>query len=226
MAKKKYKEIKVSEINNETKEIDDISETNSETDVGSQELDIYIPKHPCRKNVYKKFYDLLKNSIRKDDTIDVQKMALNIERGIFNYTIKNRSEYKSASSNSNKKIDQGISNVDNTWNEILKYNYQSRAVKIYTNLNKNSYLKNTNLINRLFNKEFTEFELVEFSPADLFPERYSHILAEYKALQPKELEKEIVEDGMFRCGKCKTYRTTYYQLQTRSARRLARKVLY
>lgn len=185
-------------------------------------LDIYIPKHPCRKNVYDKFYYLLGDLIKNYPnytTINTQKMALNIERGIFNYTIKNRLDYKTAISSSNKKIDQGISSNDNIWNEMLKYSYQSKAVKIYTNLNPTSYLKNKNLANRLFNKEFTEFELVEFGAADLFPERYAQILAEYRALQPKEMEEEEEqEDGMFRCGKCKTYRTSYYQLQTRSAK--------
>jgi DNA-directed RNA polymerase subunit M/transcription elongation factor TFIIS len=191
-----------------------------ETDNLDSSLDTYIPKHPSRRNVYEKFYNLLNDVLPISESSQdncsqkesAQKMALNIERGIFNYSIKNRSENKMYESN--KKGD--TLNIDNMWN-VLKHNYQSRAVKIYTNLNPNSYLKNKNLINRLVNKEFTEFELAELNSADLFPERHAQILAEYAALQPKQIDTEQEEDGMFRCGKCKTYRTSYYQMQTRSA---------
>ena len=40
----------------------------------------------------------------------------------------------------------------------------------------------------------------------------------YIESQPKYAKKEEEEDGMHRCTKCKTYKTTYYQLQTRSAK--------
>ena len=41
---------------------------------------------------------------------------------------------------------------------------------------------------------------------------------EQQSLVEKQLGgMEIKDDGMFQCGKCKKKKTTYYQLQTRSA---------
>ena len=54
-------------------------------------LEKYIPNHPQRIRVYKKFYDMLKENIDSnsfglsDD--DILKMSLNLERGIFNNTL-------------------------------------------------------------------------------------------------------------------------------------------
>lgn len=217
MPKKKIKEVTFCEPESESIEFQDISKESDDNRVRS--LDEYIPKHPSRKHVYNKFYNLLKELAQENTNLtqnDIQKMALNIERGVFNYSIKYKYENKTSVSNSSKRNDSVVSS-DNTWDMIKNY-YQSRAVKIYTNLNPDSYLKNKNLVKRLFNREFTEFELVEFDAADIFPERYSQIIAEYNALQPKEINQdENEENGLFRCGKCKTYRTSYYQMQTRSA---------
>lgn len=231
MKKRKTKEVTFREPESEKIEADEDynnKETYGKTDDKEVSLDNYIPKHPNRKNVYEKFYNLLKDLIKRDeylklenqdlDQTSIQKMALNIERGIFNYSIKYKSENKTSNlvSNSNKKNDTNQP-LNNTWNLIKNY-YQSRAVRIYSNLNPESYLQNKNLARRLFNREFTEFELVEFDAADIFPERYAQIIAEYNALQPKEIkEDDNEENGLFRCGKCKTYRTSYYQMQTRSA---------
>jgi transcription elongation factor S-II len=93
----------------------------------------------------------------------------------------------------------------------------ARAVTVAINLNPESYVKNTNLIKRLFNRECNEFEMCYFQPNDMFPEAWNRRLQEIKDSEPKKQEKVEEEEGFFRCGKCKTNRTTYYQLQTRSA---------
>lgn len=163
--------------------------------------DNYIPKHPYRENVYKKLFDLLTKYNTEPYSYtpdDIQKFALNIERGIFNYAVGNSSSSE--------------------WDFMFKHTYTSKAVRIYTNLNPDSYIKNTELIHRLFKKEFTEFELAKFESEQLFPSRYYELLEKYGTDVTKEVNKpdENVQ-GMFRCGKCKTYKTSYYQMQTRSA---------
>ena len=91
--------------------------------------------------------------------------------------------------------------------------------KHYNNLNPNSSLKNTQLLHRLLSKEFNEFELCSFTSKQLFPERWNELVQTCIKLEPKYSEKEqVIEDGVFKCGKCKTYKTSYYQLQTRSAK--------
>lgn len=162
-----------------------------------------IPKHPCREKIYTKFFELLqKHSGNYNvDINNIQKMSLNIERGIFNHTLSSTS------------ID-----CKDSWNNLFQTIYMGKAVRIYTNLDPDGYLKNVNLIHRLFSKEFNEFEILNLTPEQIFPERHAEILYNIKARQPKVAEKELeVPDGAFKCGKCKSMKTTYYQLQTRSA---------
>ena len=63
------------------------------------------------------------------------------------------------------------------------------------------------------------FELAFFDSEKLFPSRYYEIIKEYEAQKPKFSKPvEPTNDGAHFCGKCKTHKTTYYQLQTRSAK--------
>lgn len=182
--------------------------------------DEFIPKHPKRKNIYIKFYDLLVKYYNKFKTEkflnaenqemnykynfsndELQKIALNIEKGIFNNTL------------SNHQVED--------WNNMFQIYYIHNAVRVYGNLNPESYLKNVNLIHRLFYGEFKPEELAFFDAEKRFPERYREMMDDYIASLPKYTEKIKVEDmpdGAHFCGKCKTYKTTYYQLQTRSAK--------
>jgi DNA-directed RNA polymerase subunit M/transcription elongation factor TFIIS len=170
------------------------------------ELDKLIPIHPTRKRVYEKFHNLITaynlHQFNKDEII---KMAINLERGIFNYTI---------SIYSNRKINE-------TWNDYFNNIYINRAVKIYNNLNPDSSLKNKTLLNRLLSKEFNEFELSSFNSEQLFPERWKELSDKYftniNDYLPEQIKLEDRADGLFKCGKCKSYKTEYNEKQTRSA---------
>lgn len=159
------------------------------------DIDKILPEHPQRKHIYENL-----NNILKDYTDDHSRIAINIERGIFNYAL---------SGYSNKKSNE-------VWNDEFKCYYIQKAVSIVTNLNPKSHIKNTNLVKRLLSNEFNEFELCYLDSKHLFPEKW---LENWNKYGPKELiqEKKEVSEGIFRCGKCKTYKTTYYQMQTRSA---------
>jgi DNA-directed RNA polymerase subunit M/transcription elongation factor TFIIS len=164
-------------------------------------LDTYIPTQQNRRHVYDKFFKLLYNyntdNNLENSLFDIKKMALNIERGIYNSTL--------------QKYDLQIKN----WNDHFKNLYINKAVIIWSNLNPTSYLKNMNLIKRLFSHEINEFELCYLEPRDLFPERWD----ELKQLYIKDLEQKQVErpDGILKCGRCKSYKTEYTERQTRSA---------
>jgi len=80
---------------------------------------------------------------------------------------------------------------------------------------------NNELVNRIRRGEIKSAKIAEYPPQVLEPEgKYFEAM---KMLKDKQLKKEdaakFSEDyeGMFKCGKCKSKRTTYYQLQTRSA---------
>ena len=162
----------------------------------TQKYNNYIPVHPSRLKVYEKMFNLL-DKYNENNLSLIQKFALNIEKGIFNYTLEKSQE--------------------SDWTELFKSFYINRAAIIYSNLNPNSYIKNINLINRLFNDEFKPEKLPFFTSKELFPEKFNENNMLFISLQPKYKIEEELEDGMFRCGKCKTYKTTYYQMQTRSA---------
>lgn len=118
------------------------------------------PIHPQREKVYKKFMDLLqKHNINNIN--DIEKMSLNIERGIFNLSL----------------LSYGS---DGIWNDKFNIRYINKVVKIYINLDPDSYIKNKNLLKRLFLKEFNEFDLVNLSQKDIFPERYLEICNTFK----------------------------------------------
>jgi DNA-directed RNA polymerase subunit M/transcription elongation factor TFIIS len=163
--------------------------------------DSQIPTHPYREKVYKKFFTLLnqynQNLHQNYSSDDIQKMSLNLERGIFNYAIKTSSSSK--------------------WDYMCKHLYTNKTITIYTNLNPESYIKNTELIKCLFNKEFNEFELIEFHPKDIFSKKYYELSEKYSPkIEIFPIEQQH-EDGILKCGRCKSYKTEYTEKQTRSA---------
>ena len=171
------------------------------------ELDKLIPNHPTRKRIYEKFHNLITKYINEKDynLDDIMKIAINLERGIFNYTI---SIYP------NRKINE-------TWNHYFNNLYIDRAVKIYNNLNPDSSLQNKTLLNRLLSKEFNEFEISSFNSEQLFPERWKELIDKHLTNinddLPIQIKLEDRADGLFKCGKCKSYKTEYNEKQTRSA---------
>ena len=195
--------------------LNDIDINNKENDqVLDQTLDILIPIHPKRKRVYEKFYELIKKNanLRSENNtketslsdVEIKKMALNIERGIFNHSL---TLYK--------KVD-----FNETWNEIFKNVYINRYILVYDNLNPNGYIKNKDLLNRLFYKECNEFDLTSFDAERLFPERWNEIKKSISKDDEDVIHTINVSerpDGLFKCGKCKSYKTEYNERQTRSA---------
>ena len=173
-------------------------------------LDKLIPIHPNRKRIYEKFCNLINNNINNYtefsyNSEDIKKIAINLERGIFNYTI---STYR------NKKINE-------TWNTLFNNLYINRAVVIYNNLNPNNSLQNKTLLTRLLSKQVNEFQVTSFNMEQLFPEKFKELQDKYlKNLiddMPEQIKLEDRADGLFKCGKCKSYKTEYNEKQTRSA---------
>ena len=170
-------------------------------------MDNKIPIHPKRKLVYIKFCNLLSDFINKhpeytDTNENIQKKALNIEIGIFNYSLK---RYFNTD---NKKIEY--------WNDIFQMYYSHRFVTIYSNLNPETNIKNTELIKRYLNNEFDEQQLTHFTSQEIFPDKYDENTQLCKLDKSNEPLETIVEDGILECRKCRSYKVTYYQLQTAS----------
>ena len=149
--------------------------------------------------------DVVRNNVvlKFNKFLECEKTSRIIEKSIFNHSIEI----------SIKK------NIDRTWeNEIYKELYLSKVRSMYSNLNKNSYIKNTTFLKRIKNSEIDIENIATLSVYDIFPENWKYIL-ELKSKKDKlkyELKPEAMTDA-FKCRKCGSRSTSYYEVQTRSA---------
>lgn len=169
------------------------------------DLSKYLPNNDTRLKVYNKFLNMFKTVVNKYDVIKLneiklQILSLNIEKAIFNDT---------------------LTKIGHQWNDIFKNRYINSAIRIFVNLDPDSYVGNKKLIHRLFNNEFSvEYLCSKMSSEEMFPEAYESYYEEQR--KEKEIEEKFKKQmqnvtGAFKCGKCKTWKTTFYQLQLRSS---------
>ena len=162
-----------------------------------------------RALVTKKYINLLttlSNKLPKKKRMtnsDIENMAIDIEKGIFNKTIKLAEE----------------NNIPRKWDSHLFLDmYRVYNIEIYGNLDKESYIGNSRLFNRLVDKEFSGYELANMEPQYLFPEHWKELI-DAKSKRDRalyEIDKSAATD-IYKCGKCGKRECSYYQLQTRSA---------
>ena len=117
-----------------------------------------------------------------------EKIAINVEKSIYNEAL----------SIANKK------NIEKNWDDkIFKNIYIQRYTDIYMNI---SNLEN-NFKERILSKEILPKNVAKLSYEDIYPDKY----------KPVEFIDDSIDDGIFQCHKCKSRKTTYYSLQTRSS---------
>jgi len=139
-----------------------------------------------RNNVINKLKDILKND----------KLASNLEKGIFNYCLKHA-----------EKI-----NVVKKWDN----NY---FVKIYVNRLRTirSNLKDEKLFKSIINKKIKAHEVAFMTHQEMQPDNWSELLELKKIRDENKYEPKLeASTDDFKCWKCKSKKCTYYQLQTRS----------
>lgn len=134
-----------------------------------------------------------------DKVFDDSITQINIEKGVFNFTIKISKEKSESLS----------------WkNAFFVKEYSKTARKVIANL---TYTSNAQqVIQKINDGMIKPEELASYSHEDLHPDFW----AEQKLkTTTRHINKkpEQEHDGFFKCGKCKTYKTTYTQAQTRSA---------
>ena len=135
--------------------------------------------------------------------IDDNKLSQEIEKSIYNYIIKISKER----------------NIQRSWNNQIFYKlYTSKIRAIYLNLDANSYINNENFLNRIKSGEIKSNDVGELSIYDIYPENWKDLL-NLKSKRDKikyELKPEAMT-SLFKCSKCKSRETSYYEVQTRSA---------
>jgi DNA-directed RNA polymerase subunit M/transcription elongation factor TFIIS len=150
-------------------------------------------KHEIRN----KLRELLINDIKLEEL-----EATDLEIGIFNSTIDYANSLK----------------IPLSWaSDLFTDSYLNIARSIYSNLNKDTYVKNKELIERLKNKEFVPHKLPYMSCEEIFPERWEAIIEKQKLKFKAAYEiKQVSMTDTIKCGKCKNNKISYYELQTRS----------
>jgi DNA-directed RNA polymerase subunit M/transcription elongation factor TFIIS len=151
-----------------------------------------------------------KHKIREDfKTLLVDKLfisdleATDLEIGVFNATI----DYAN-----NSKIQL-------SWKcQLLLDTYINISRSAYVNIKKDSYVANTNLFSRMFEKkEFNPHMLPYMQNHDVFPERWKEIIDKNKLRFKAAYEVKLVAmSDMITCMRCKSRKVSYYELQTRS----------
>ena len=140
-----------------------------------------------RSKIKEKLTNILKNCIK----------GQNLEIAIYNYTLK----------------ESDSKNIVKKWtNEYFVLIYTDKLYSILVNL------KNKTLLEKIANKKINIIDLPFITHQELSPEKWEAIL-EIKRRKDQNIydDNEVVEDGDFKCSKCKSRKCKYTQLQTRSA---------
>ena len=156
-------------------------------------MEVQITGKELRDNIRYKI-----NSIVDDNTI-----SENIEKGIYNFIIRQSTE-------------KGI--LKKWDNQKFRCLYINKSRSVYSNIDKNCYIGNKRLLSRLKEGEFLPHQIAFMDKQHLFPENWKELIDE-KYKRDRVLY-EIDQGGAtdeFKCTRCKQRKCTYYELQTRSA---------
>ena len=149
--------------------------------------------------------DKIRNNcvIKLNNIIKDEQLSRNIEKNIYNILINNAIE----------------NNINRKWsNKIFLNLYLSKIRSIYNNLNKDSYVKNYYLIDKIKNGDIKPDDLSKLSVYEIHPENWREIIDE--KIKRDKMKYEIKPESMterYKCRKCGSRKCSYYELQTRSA---------
>jgi len=131
------------------------------------------------------------------DIIGDEMISINLEKGVFNYAIK-----------------------EGTSKKIIKKWDNSRFVQLYLDRLRSVYinLKNVELLDQIKSGEITPQTLAFMTHQEMNQTRWKELIEQKIKRDINKYETKIqASTDMFTCRKCKSKRCTYYELQTRSA---------
>jgi transcription elongation factor S-II len=135
----------------------------------------------------------LKEILHEDDDV----CSTNLEKGIFNYAIK----------------EAGRKKIVKKWeNSSFVCLYKDRLRSIYMNL------KNNNFLNQIQNGDILPQNVAFMTHQEFNPERWQTLIEKKMKRDASKYTDNIqASTNMYTCRKCKSNRCTYYEMQTRSA---------
>lgn len=94
--------------------------------------------------------------------------------------------------------------------------YVNKLMSIYNNINEKSYIKNTNLLNKINNDEIDLNIIAFLSPQEIHEEHWRKYIDKQSAVDEFLYSRTIgVKTKEYKCGRCKERDCSYYQLQVR-----------
>jgi transcription elongation factor S-II len=88
---------------------------------------------------------------------------------------------------------------------------------VLNNIDRESYINNAKLLERLKEKEFCPHDIAFMRPENVCPEKWTaSVNALMKKYESAYENKATAMTNMFKCGKCKKRECTFYELQSRS----------
>lgn len=125
-----------------------------------------------------------------------------MEIGIYNWCIKECGEKR----------------IARNWNNPrFKKVYVEKARSVISNIDKESYVHNQKLIERLKEKEFLPHDIAFMKSENIFPDIWTNsVNALMKKYENAYENKSVAITEMFKCGRCKKRECTFYELQVRS----------
>jgi transcription elongation factor S-II len=103
-------------------------------------------------------------------------------------------------------------------NLAIRKIYVNKMRSLYSNIYGDGYIGNTGLIEKIRSGEFNIDNIATMSFQELYPEHWKKMMDEkYKRDKMLYEEKAEAMTDQFKCGRCKSRKCTYYELQTRSA---------
>ncbi len=153
-----------------------------------------------RENIQKKLAAILSVIFNSSVSTISTHSAINLEKGIYNYAIKEASQRK----------------IVKKWeNPFFVQIYKDRLRSIYVNL-KNP--DNPELLEQIRTGEITPQSLAFMTHQELQPKQWNDLIQrKIKRDASKYVDNTQASTDMFTCKKCRSKRCTYYELQTRSA---------
>ena len=153
-----------------------------------------------RENIQKKLADILLIIFNSNASTTCVHSAINLEKGIYNYAIKEATQRK----------------IVKKWeNPFFVQIYKDRLRSIYVNL-KNP--DNPELLEQVRSGEIPPQSLAFMTHQELQPKQWNDLIQrKIKRDASKYVDNTQASTDMFTCKKCRSKRCTYYELQTRSA---------
>lgn len=102
---------------------------------------------------------------------------------------------------------------DDKFRHTYKQNWVCLKAMLYND-------KNPKLIKDIINNDISPKQVAHLSPEQAWPDGpWGQMVKVVKEKSAKRVGHNLPDDykGLFKCGRCKSWRTTYYQMQTRSA---------